>query len=67
MNQKERIKKYLEDGNVLTRLDSWSKLGILEAPARLTELRQDGVPIKTKMVSITNRYGEKVRIAEWSL
>lgn len=67
MTQKERIKEYLESGKILTRLNSWDELGILEAPARVTELRQDGVPIKTKMISVTNRYGERTRVAQWSI
>jgi hypothetical protein len=67
MNQQERILAYLQEGNKLTRLESWSKLGVLEAPARISELRAKGHAIKTKMITVTNRYGEKVSIAEWSL
>lgn len=67
MNQKQRIKEYLESGKILTRLNSWSELGILECPARISELRAEGFDIKTKMISVTNRYNEKVRVAEWSI
>lgn len=67
MNQKERILHFLQTGNKLTRLISWSRLGVLEAPARISELRAEGHPIKTKMRTVQNRYGEKVSIAEWSI
>ena len=67
MSQKQRIKDFLESGGVLTRLDSWSRLGIIEAPARISELRREGMLIKTKMVTVINRYNERVSIAEWSL
>ena len=67
MNQQERILDYLKKGGVLTRLNSWDKLGILEAPARICELRQKGWPIETRMKTVTNRYGEKVRVAEWRM
>lgn len=67
MNQKQRIKEYLDSGKILTRLNSWSELGILECPARISELRAEGHNIKTKMISVTNRYNEKVRVAEWSI
>jgi hypothetical protein len=40
---------------------------VLEAPARISELRADGHPIKTQMKTVHNRYGEKVSIAEWSI
>ena len=65
-NQKDRILDYLRTGRTLTRLNSWEELGILESPARISELRQEGFDIKTKMIRVTNRYGEAVRIAVWS-
>lgn len=67
MTQKDRILHYLQSGQRLNRLVSWSRLGVLEAPARISELRADGHPIKTKMKTVHNRYGEKVSIAEWSI
>ena len=67
MNQKERILHFLQQGQTLNRLVSWSRLGVLEAPARISELRAEGYPIKTKMKTVHNRYGEKVSIAEWSI
>lgn len=67
MTQKDRILDYLRAGNRLTRLISWSALGVLEAPARISELRAEGHPIQTQMRTVTNRYGEKVSIAEWSM
>jgi len=67
MNQQERILNYLQQGNTLSRLDSWQSLGIIEAPARISELRSKGYKIKTTMKTVKNRYGEKVSIAEWRM
>ena len=67
MGQKDRILQHLSAGKTLTRLDSWQTLGILECPARISELRAAGHPIRTTMKTVTNRYGESVRVAEWSL
>jgi hypothetical protein len=67
LTQKQRVLKYLQDGNVLTRLDGWDKLGVTESPARVSELRQDGHNITTLMVPVLNRYGERVRVAQWRL
>jgi len=67
MNQQDRILDYLKAGNTLTRLNAWSQLGVLEAPARISELRSQGHYIKTKMVTVSNRYGDRVRIAEWKM
>lgn len=32
---------------------------------RISELRSTNYPIVTKMITVTNRYGESVRVAEW--
>ncbi len=65
--QQSRILDYLKAGNILTRLDAWDRLGVLEAPARISELRQQGYPIVTEMYAVRNRYGETVRVARWHL
>lgn len=67
MGQKQRILDHLKSGKTLTRLNSWSELGVIEAPARITELRQEGYPINTEMRPVKNRYGETVRVAVWSM
>ena len=67
MSQQKRILSYLQQGNELTRLNCWEQLGILEAPARISELRAEGHNIHTEMITIRNKYGEKVRIAKWTL
>ncbi len=67
MNQRERIVDYLESGQVLTRLNAWDELGILEAPARISELRSEGHQIITTMIDVKHRYGEPVRVAEWRI
>jgi hypothetical protein len=65
MGQKQRVIDYLKSGKVLNRLNAWGELGILEAPARISELRSEGHEIETRRRQVTNRYGEKVSIAEW--
>ena len=67
MSQIKRVKEYLESGQTLNRLMAWDELGILECPARISELRASGVEIVTKRKTVTNRYGESVSIAEWSI
>ena len=67
MSQRQRILTYLREGRTLTRLNSWDELGIIEAPARISELRAEGHDIRTKMVPVRNRYGEAVQVAPWTL
>ena len=66
-SQKERLLAHLQSGKTLMRVEAWSALGILEAPARISELKSKGHKIKTTMITVKNRYGEPVRIAEWSM
>jgi hypothetical protein len=63
--QRERLIAFFDSGKTLTRLTAWAELGILEAPARISELRSANYPIITRMMTVTNRYGEAVRVAEW--
>ena len=65
MSQKDRVLQYLKQGKVLTRLNAWDELGVIEAPARISELRHECHTILTTMKQVRNRYGEQVRIAEW--
>lgn len=67
MTQRDRILEFLSAGNKLTRLNAWDQLGILEAPARISELRTLGHPIKTTMREVRNRFGEPVKVAEWTM
>ncbi len=67
MTQKERILDYLREGNTINRLQGWDILGVIELPARISELRREGYQIETKMIQVFNRYKEKVSVAEWSM
>ena len=66
-SQKNRLLRYLESGKSITRLTAWSQLGIIECPARISELRAEGYEIFTELVIVKNRFKEPVRIAKWSM
>lgn len=44
----------------------WSPLRALTTPIKSQKNNREGYPIKTKMITVINRYGEAVRVAEWS-
>jgi len=66
MSQADRILDHLAAGKTLTRLDAWDRLGVVEAPARICELRAAGFEILTETIEVENRYGEAVKVARWS-
>jgi hypothetical protein len=67
MSQYKIMLKDLQEGKTLTRLICINKYGIFESPARITEMRNDGIDVKTKMVFVINANGKRVRVAQWTL
>ena len=67
MSQCSRILDYLKTGKTLTRRIGLDELGIWESPARISELKQRGVNIRTRRVNVTDRFGETAVIAHWTL
>lgn len=65
--QCERVLKELRSGLRLTQFESIQKLGILRLASRIDELRQSGHKIKTEMIQVENRYGEKCHVANYIL
>lgn len=67
MTQTERIKRHLEDFGSITSLEAMREYGVSYLPARIHDLRRDGVTIYDRVVSGVNRYKEKVSWKEYSL
>ena len=67
MTQKQRVLDYLEQGNKFTPLDSWHAIGVMQPARRICELRKEGYDIKGPLIEVTNRWGETVRVAEYSM
>lgn len=67
MSQYQIMLKAFQAGKTLTRKICYEDLGIIESGARVTEMRNKGINIKTKKVAVINRHGKRVQVAEWSL
>ena len=65
LTQYDLVKEHLESGKTLTRLEALSELGIMNPTARISELRADGIDVKTRMVGVYNRWDAKVKVAQW--
>lgn len=65
--QRDYILAYLKTGRVLTRQRSVFLFDFLEAPARITELKQKGYPIKTVRVKVDTKTERAASIAIWYL
>lgn len=61
-NQREQIKAYLETHYGITAKQAMEELGIYRLASRISELKQAGVPIRSQMIEVENRHGEKIRV-----
>lgn len=67
MTQNQRILNWLKSRHKLTPLDAMNKWGIQRLGARIYELKNQGHKIKSEMVSVYNRFGDKCTVASYSL
>ena len=67
MSQCERLQKWLESEGEIDPLTSWTKLGIYRLGARIFDLRQKGLNIKTGKKEVVNQFGEVCKVASYEL
>lgn len=64
---KARVLKYMLDFGSITYKEAFSDLGVARLAAVICDLRKDGYQIITADEHSTNRYGDKVTYARYSL
>ena len=67
MTQKERVMHYLEAGHTLDRMSALNNLGVVELPARITELIQQGIPIQKRNKTVDTRFAGSTTVKEYYL
>lgn len=67
MTQCERILRHLQDYGSITQAEAVTEYGCYRLGARIWDLRDQGVPIKSETVTGKNRYGERTCFARYSL
>lgn len=66
--QCDRVLRYMQTQGSITRAQAMADIGVANLPAVIDDLRHKvGVPIKTNIVKGTNRYGEKITYAKYSI
>ena len=63
MSQNQQIANYLNKGRKLTPIDALNKFGCFRLAARIADLRNDGMNIKTTIVKLKN----KKQVAQYSV
>lgn len=64
-SQEHMILNYIKENGSITTLQAVKDLGILQAPARIWGLKRRGINIKTRRISVINRYQEERKIVEY--
>ena len=65
-SQCERIPARLKSGP-LTQIEALEELGVLRLASRINDLKNAGHCIHKQMIEVTNRFGEKCRVAQYRL
>ena len=67
ISQNEMVLDYLKAHGVITDKQAFEELAIRRLAARISNLREQHIPIKTVMVSKPNRFGRITTYAEYHL
>jgi hypothetical protein len=65
-SQNKRIRKYLESGKSLTPLDALYQFGCWSLSSRISDLRKQGLNIKSDLIEITSE-GKTKRVSRYSI
>lgn len=63
--QCQRVLDYMRGGGRLTSLSALSELGVARLASRVHDLKEAGYEVNSRMVTKTNRYGEKSTFKEY--
>ena len=67
MTQCEKVLRHLREFGTITPMDAIREYGCLRLGARICDLRRAGYPIKSRIITGRNKFGEVTHYAEYSL
>ena len=65
--QTDRVFEYMLRFGSINPLQALGDLGVMRLASRISDLKQMGCPVRKRMVSSKNRFGETVSFAEYSI
>lgn len=66
LTQEQRLLEWLQHSPI-DPLTAWTELGIYRVAARINNLRDNGHNIRTGKKTVISRFGDKARVANYSL
>lgn len=67
MTQCERILRYIEETGSITQMDALREFGCMRLASRISDLKKQGIPVKRKIETAKNRYGEPICYARYMI
>ena len=65
--QCEKVLEYMRRFGSITQLQALQDIGCMRLASRISDLRQQGIPIGRRIKTGKNRYGDSVSFAEYYL
>lgn len=65
--QAQRVLEYIEEFGSITQLEALKDLGVMRLASRISDLKKQGIPIKSDVEAVKNRFGENCYIKRYSL
>lgn len=65
--QCSRVLRHLLDTGSITSAEAMQEYGVMRLAARINDLRRQGYPIETEILTGKNRYGDAVKYARYSM
>lgn len=65
--QCEKVLAYMRQFGSITQFDALHDIGCMRLASRISDLRQQGIPIGRRIKTGKNRYGDSVSFAEYYL
>lgn len=65
--QKQRIIDYMNRFGGITQLEALRDLGVMRLASRISDLRKDGLDIKSETITVRNRFEEDCHVSRYSL
>ena len=65
--QAQRVLDYMDEHGSITQLQALQEIAVMRLASRIADLKKQGYPITSEMVTVKNRYGESCCIKRYSL
>ncbi len=65
--QCQRVLDYIETHGSITQYEALKDISVMRLASRVSELKKNGYPIRSSMVAVVNKYGEKCHVKRYTI